>query len=377
MPSARSLATFAAGAVTGAAVAGAITSPAGRFARMSGSSIAEPSAAGWITDFVNAAYYRREPGERAVADLRLAQTIVTTAWARHPERRLHGRDVVGFHRAFGRDRIGTAVTARGTLDRDQLLAGAARLLGDWFPDAVEDDARRGWGIAFETAEAREAHDPGKRLALARLGALTPCTLPPEQQVWHTYAPVAVASADAVVGALLKTETWPDHASAIGRFTPLRRSGLAGQTFEIEVAAGTAAGRPVVTRGYVTITRLVTPDDEADLRAYVDDLNGGLARFGRDEPPAVPGDAQPIVGFDLTTHEGHFIGAGNNRLVLYEREGQAYVRAAGTWDEMPRHLQRTYDLAGRQAQAEFWGETSDPDNSMLDQIAIAVSAAAPA
>src|SRR5690606_30999396 len=30
-----------------------------RFARMGGSSIAGPSAAGWVTDFLNAAYYRR------------------------------------------------------------------------------------------------------------------------------------------------------------------------------------------------------------------------------------------------------------------------------------------------------------------------------
>ena len=80
----------------------------------------------------------------------------------------------------------------------------------------------------------------------------------------------------------------------------------------------------------------------------------------------------MLAFDLTTHEGHFIGAGNNRLVLYERDGRAFARAAGTWDRMPWHIQQSYDLAGRAAQAEFWGETDDPDGSMLHQIAIAVA-----
>ena len=46
------------------------------------------------------------------------------------------------------------------------------------------------------------------------------------------------SAEAVIAALTRPETWPDYASEIGRFTPLRPGGLAGQTFEIEVAAGT-------------------------------------------------------------------------------------------------------------------------------------------
>ena len=66
------------------------------------------------------------------------------------------------------------------------------------------------------------------------------------------------SAEAVIGALTKPETWPDYATELGRFTPLRAGGLAGQTFEIEVAAGTESGRPIFTRGYVTITSLSPP-----------------------------------------------------------------------------------------------------------------------
>src|SRR6476620_6950147 len=59
--------------------------PAGgplRFARMTGSSIAGRDAAAWVTDFLNAAYYRRPVAERQVDDLRLAFDIVTTYWYR-------------------------------------------------------------------------------------------------------------------------------------------------------------------------------------------------------------------------------------------------------------------------------------------------------
>jgi hypothetical protein len=176
----------------------------------------------------------------------------------------------------------------------------------------------------------------------------------------------VPSADAVIGALAQPETWPDYASAIGRFTPLRPGGLPGQTFEIEVTAGTAAGRPVFQRGYVTITRAVSQEDPAALRAYVDDVNAGLARNG--EAPAVPEGGEPIFAFDLTCHEGHFLGRGNNRLLLFAQDGRTFVRAAGTWDEMPWHIASAYAVAGREAQHAFWGEGGDEELSMLHQIA---------
>ena len=95
---------------------------------------------------------------------------------------------MSFHRAFGRARfLDGRRSGRGTLDRSQLLAGASDLLGE----AYADDARRGWGIAFPSLAEKAAHD-----------------------------------------------------SELGRFTPLRACGLLGQTFEIEVVAGTAAGRPL-------------------------------------------------------------------------------------------------------------------------------------
>ena len=364
-------AAFGAGALVGRASA----SPQLRFARMTGSSIAGPDAAGWITDFLNSAYYRRDPARRDVDDLRLASAIVTTRWHRLGHRRLRLGDAVAFHRAFGRERfIDGARSARGTLDRGQLLDGAGRLLGPWFAGAYADSARRGWGIAFESREERAAYDPEARLRLARLGSSTPPEAPGREQTWHTYPAVEMPSSAAVIAALGRPETWPDYASALGRFTPLRRGGLAGQTFEIEVVAGAARGRPIFTRGYVTITTLVSGEDPEALRRYIDELNDGLARFGRDEPPAVGEDAEPVLAFDLTTHEGHFMGRSKNRLVLFEQQGRAFVRAAGTWDPMPWHIDQAYRRAGRDAQHAFWGQGADPEESMLHQIALRVGRA---
>jgi hypothetical protein len=360
---------FALGLAGGLALGRAVTRERVQFARLSGSSIARPSAAGWVTDFLNAAYYRRPPGHRDVDDLRLAFAVVTTFWAQGGGRPLRGSDVLAFHRAFGRDRfVRTIQSPAGTLSRAQLVAGAGRLLGPWFAEAYADDARRAWGVVFPTEAEREAHDPELRLARARVGDLTPGVAEGREQTWHTYPPVEVGSVEGVVAVLTQPERWPDLGTETGRFTPLRRSGLPGQTFEIEVAAGTAAGRPVFQRGYVTITRLVTPDDPDALSRYFAELEDGLARFGRDEPRAVPEGGEPVVGFDLTTHEGHFMGRGNNRLILYRHDGRAWVRAAGTWDPMPWHLEQAYRRAGRDAQHAFWGQGGLERQSLLHQLA---------
>lgn len=343
-----------------------------RFARMTGSSIAGRDAAGWITDFLNAAYYRRPVGDREVDDMRLAFAILTTYWYRlQTRRRLRLTDLREFHNAYGRRRFDTEQSGRGLLSRAQLLEGAVRLLGDWFPEAYADDARRAWGIAFPSVEERNAYDPDRRLELARLGKLTPESAPPDRQTWHTYPPVEMPSVEGVVGALTRPETWPDYASELGRFTPLRAGGLDGQTFEIDVAAGTESGRPIFTRGYVTITRLVTPDDPDALRAYFEELEAGLAKYGDGEPRAVPEGGQPVVGFDLTTHENHFMGAGHNRLILYTHGDHVWVRAAGTWDPMPWHVEQSYRRAGRAAQHAFWGQGGVVRLSMLHQLALQI------
>lgn len=344
-----------------------------RFARMTGSSICGRDAAPWVTDFLNAAYYRRPVGERDVDDLRCAFDILTTYWYRRPERkRLRATDVAAFHRAFGSHRFDTTASGRGTLSREQLDAGARALLGDWFTGAYADDARRGWGIAFATPQEKAAYDHVWRLRLTRLGELTPELAPRSEQIWHTYSPVLMPSAEGVIAALTAPETWPDYASEIGRFTPLRPGGLDGQTFEIEVAAGTGAGWPMFTRGYVTITRLVTPADAPALTAYFDELEAGMREYGDDEPAVLPEGAEPLVGFDLTTHAGHFMGAGHNRLVLYTHEGQAWARAAGTWDPMPWHINQAYKVAGREAQHAFWGQGNVATQSLLHQLALRVA-----
>jgi len=338
------------------------------FARMAGSSIAGRDAAPWVTDFLNAAYYRREPQEREVDDLRFAFSVLTTYWYRKdPTRRLRVTDLPAFHRAFGAERF----NAGGRLSREALERGAATLLGDWFGAAYADPARRGWGIAFETPEAKAAYNHGFRMDLAKVGDLTAESAPLDQQVWHTYDPVEVPSAEGLIAAITQPETWPDYASELGRFTPLRPGGLLGQTFEIEVAAGTQSAVPVFTRGYVTITTLVTPDDQKALHNWFEALEVGMKEHG--EPTIVPEGGEPLVGFDLTTHAGHFMGSGHNRLVLYTLDGKAYVRAAGTWDPMAWHLDKAYKSAGKDAQHAFWGVGNDPELSMLHQIAIALGA----
>src|SRR3954452_3668690 len=338
-----------------------------RFARMTGSSIAGRDAAAWITDFLNAAYYRRPVAERDVDDLRLAFAVLTTYWYREARtRRLRLTDLRAFHRAFGGERFDTEQSGRGRLSREQLLAGAQALVGEWFPEAYADDARRGWGIAFPTAEERAAYDPAHRRRLTRLHELTPESAPLEQQVWHTYPPVEMPSAEAVIDELTRPETWPDYASELGRFTPLKPGGLAGQTFEIEVAAGTRTGRPLFTRGYVTITSLVTPDTLSALADWFVALEAGFKRYGNG--PILPAGAEPLVGFDRTTHEGHFMGSGHNRLLLYTYDGRVYVRAAGTWDPMPWHIDAAYRIAGREAQHAFWGQGGVERLSLLHQLA---------
>jgi hypothetical protein len=347
-----------------------------RFARMTGSSICSRDAAPWVTDFLNAAYYRRPAEEREVDDLRLAFCILTTYWWGKPNhKRLHASDLVAFHRAYGAHRFDSVQSPRGTLSRHQLVDGARALFGDWFADAYADGARRGWGIAFPTPEERAAYDPEVRLGLSRLGELTPERAPLSEQVWHTYPPVELPSAEGALAALTAPETWPDYASEIGRFTPLRRGGLDGQVFEVEVAAGTGVGWPMFTRGYVTITQLVTTEDPVALRAYFDAVDHGMREYGKDEPSILPYAATPLAGFDLTTHAGHFMGSGHNRLLLYAHDGRTFVRAAGTWDPMPWHIDQAYQLAGRDAQHAFWGQGANVPQSMLHQLALQVARAA--
>jgi hypothetical protein len=63
-----------------------------------------------------------------------------------------------------------------------------------------------------------------------------------------------------------------------------------------------------------------------------------------------------------------MGSGHNRVLLYTYEGKTWLKAAGTWDPMPWHLDKAYKAAGNDAQHAFWGGGEDAALSMLHQIA---------
>jgi hypothetical protein len=334
---------------------------------MSGTSIAAPDAVGWVTDFLNASYFARPPAARSLEDLRLAWAILTTRWHRSRHRRLHAHDVLAFNRAFGRRRLAGSPFA--TLDREALLAGAGELLGEWFPEAWSDGRRRGWGIVFEDEAERAAFRPERRLAKAPLRRLTPPVAAPEEQVWHTYDAVPARSADATCAALLDPPRWPDFGSALGRFTPLRSTGLGGQTFEIEILLRPLQRAPLLVRAYVTATKVLTRERPDELAAFAAHLDERLAAREDQRARALPPGAEALAAVELTTHDGHFIGAARSNIVLFEENGQAFVRDVGQWDPMPWHVRLAYRQAGARAQEAFWGGGSTAE-SMLRAFAAA-------
>ena len=330
-----------------------------RIVRMGGSSIAAPGAAAWMTDFLNAAYFARPAGERAVDDLRLAMCILTTRWASRGGRRLGARDLPAFHRAFGASRL----RAGGRADRDALLAGAAHLFGDWFAEAYADERRRAHGIAFETVQERENFDPGLRLRHGALGPSAPPQEPPERRHWSTYPPVALPDPDAALRLLADPARWPDMASVGGRFTAVRGDALRGTTFEIDVSVAPVPRAPIFSRAYVSCT--------ADRRGR--SLDEGVAAIAAHCPNALSDDAEPVALVELTSHRGHFLGRARSHLLVFERGGQSFIRDIGCWDPLPPHLAAAYAGAGREAQAAFWGPEPE-DTSMLAQLARVTSRA---
>jgi hypothetical protein len=318
---------------------------------MAGSSIATPGAAPWITGFFNAAFFARPRAERSLEDLRLAYGILATRW-HQAGRRLGARDLPAFHQAFGATRF----HARGRIPPDALRQGSATLLGEWFPAAWEDPQRRAYGLAFETVAQRDAFDPSQRLRHGALRELTPPRLAPSEQQWETYPPVPLADTDAALALLAEPARWPDIASATGRFIPVHRGGLEGQTFEILLALHPVPRTLVATRGYVTCTELQLGGAGltgafADTAAHID---------------CVPAGARPRAFIELTTHAGHFMGRGISRLMIFEEGGCGFVRDVGSWDPMPPHLAAGYRAGGRKAQFAFWGPDDD-EAGMLVQL----------
>jgi hypothetical protein len=325
-----------------------------RIMRMGGSSIAAPGAAGWITDFLNAAYYARPADERDVADLRLALCVLATAWARRGGRRLGVRDLPAFHRAFGTARL----RAGGRLDGAALREGGAGMLGDWFPAAYADPERRAHGVAFETVADRRSYDPALRLARAALAPLDPPRAPPAERQWSIYPPVALPDPEAAVRFLCDPARWPDMGCAAGWFTSVRAGGLPGATFEIDVSAALVPRAPMFTRAYVTAT---------DVQLEGPGLERAARDLGEHVDEALPAGAAPRAFVQLTSHRGHFLGRAHSHLLVYEDGGAGFVRDIGCWDPLPAHLSAAYATAGREAQQAFWGPEPE-DLSMLAQLA---------
>lgn len=328
-----------------------------RFGRMPGSSIATPAAAGWVTDFLNAAYYARPRSARDVADLRLAVGVLTTRWQREG-RRLGARDLPAFARAYTALRLGGGLR----LDAPALREGAAQLLGSWFGDAWEDPERRRHGVAFETRAEAERFVPAQRMQDAALGALIPPRSPRDARRRATYPWVPLPDAERALALLADPARWPDMGCAAGRFTALRPGGLEGQTFEIEVALEAVPRVPLFTRGYVTCTA-VRRAGEPDLARSV----AALAELA--DVAVVPAGGRPLAHLELTTHDGHFLGRAISHLVLGERaDGGGWIRDVGEWDPLPAAQAAAYRAGGEAAQHAFWGP-GDPERSMLEQLAL--------
>ena len=82
----------------------------------------------------------------------------------------------------------------------------------------------------------------------------------------------------------------------------------------------------------------------------------MARYGQDEPRVVPEGGEPLVGFDLTTHEGHFMGAGHNRLRALRARGPRLAcapRARGT--RCRGTSTRPTGAPAARPSTRFWGE----------------------
>jgi hypothetical protein len=364
-------------AAAGAGVAVAADRLAGRLrgtqptatARLVGTTVAAPAAALWVTDFLNAAYFARDPDERALDDLRSAFAIVTTFWHEQGHRAITAKDLLRFHRAFGTARLKRTGGSTGTLDGDALLTGGDQLFGPWFRHAAGDPERRGWGIVFRTVADKQAYDPAVRLRRAQLGPLTPPEAPLAHQIWSTFPPVEVADATAAVAALEAVDQWPEYGSELGRFTALRPGGLRGQTFEIEVTGFPSRRTPILMRAYVTVDQFATSEHDEDARdAWLTQLRLGFAARADEAPTPDGAEVHAILG--LVSHEGHFMGRARSQLVVYSHDGRSYVRAIGMWDPMPWHLAEVFDQVGQAAQYAFWGMGA-PEESMLHQLAAAV------
>lgn len=366
----QTFAVLGGGILTGAVA----TRQVGRYAGarqigLTGTAVTGGASTFWARQLLNAAYFDHPDGERDLESLRLAQGILNTWWHRHDYGKVRLWDVPAFDRAFDRRlALAAAHLGREPLSYEELLAGAGQLLGNWFPDAWHDDARRAWGIAFETTTDRDTYQPERRVDTNSFGPLAPPRAPEAERTWHTYPPVPGPSADGLIDALRAVERWADYASALGVFTATLRGPLLSQTFETELLEPVPnLTHPI--RAYVSVTQVLGRERQEALDAHVAALNEAVAAWGEGDTTVVPTQATACLALDLTAHMGHFLGRARETLVVYEQDSQAFIRSTGTWDPLPPRLKTAYEGWGKQQQEEFWG-VKRPEHSMLCRLALA-------
>ena len=187
------------------------------FARMAGSSIAGRDAAPWVTDFLNAAYYRRaRRAERDVDDLRLAFGVLTTYWYRGAPGAPAARSPT-CPRSTARSAPSASrdESARGTLSREALRARRGQADRRLVPGGLR--RRRAARAGASPSRPSRSATPTTRRTASRSpssASSRPRARRSNEQIWHTYPPVEMPSAEAVIGAL-------DAARRRGRTTRAR------------------------------------------------------------------------------------------------------------------------------------------------------------
>ena len=184
--------------------------------------------------------------ERDVDDLRFAFSVLTTYWYRvAPDAPAARHRPAGVPPRVRRRALQHRRASRG-VSREALERGAADAARRLVPGGLR--RRRPPRAGASRSRPSRSATPtttSHRLELAKLGELTAESAPLEEQVWHTYAPVEMPSAEGVDRgahaardlAGLRERARPLHAAAARR--------AAGQTFEIEVAADTRTALPGV------------------------------------------------------------------------------------------------------------------------------------
>ena len=329
---------------------------------MTGSSIASRDAAPWITDFLNAAYYRRAVSERKVDDLRLAFAILTTFWyRRRSPRRLRISDVTGVPRRVRRTAPGHRADSARAPDAGAVARRCRRAGRRLVPLRVRRRCPARLGDRVPPSGARRLR-PERRMAVARVGAMPPESGPPEMQTWHTYPPVEMTSVEVAGADSLDPRPGPitraDRSSA-PRSAPaaarLRRSRSRRPRAPIGSASCSIGG--------TSRSRVGTPDDPQALESYFAEL-----RPGGDTARSVAPRARSRVGFDLARHRACSSGPAADRLILFAAAAPDAGRRRRTSDPMPWHLAQSYRVAGRAAEHAFWGEGDVARLSMLHQLA---------